>query len=163
MPPVARKVHHKCMWPSSMLSFLPSFVAAFLLIPPSFFLRHCLLSPTSSTFPHPLLPPRHTHTHMNPVSLSSGSVQCTQPYPAECQLSRLLFPEPLCDGASDGFPSEPSTCWVMPPLLLLFLCVCACSLSSCLSFFVCHVTCTELSHSLSELPLVERSNNKVCL
>lgn len=43
-------------------------------------------------------------------------------------LSRLLFPESLCDGAANGFPSEPSACWVMPPLLLLHVCVCVLSL-----------------------------------
>lgn len=95
-----------------------------------------------------LLPPLSLST----LPLSSGSVQCTQPYPAECRLSRLVFPESLCDEASNGFPSEPSACWVMLPLLLLCVCVLPllCDMCGAVTFLV-------------RALLVELSNNKVCV
>lgn len=99
------------------------------------FLCSLLSLPFSSEPPH--CPP---HSLSHPTKLRLSPVYTT--LSSVCWLSRLIFPGYLCDGASDGFPSEPSACWVMLPLLLT---VCVCCL--------CCVTCVELSHTLSRLHL----------
>lgn len=112
------------------------------------FLSHSPLPPFLSYAPYchilfssePPHHPPHSLSLSHPSKLRLSAVYTT--LSPECWLSRLIFPEPLCDGASDGFPSEPSACWVMLPLLLT---VCRCSF--------CCATCVKLSHTLSGLHL----------
>lgn len=84
----------------------------------------CSLSPPSSPVALPTpRPPSALRLCLRVfLRLSPGSVPCTQPSPPECRPSPLFSSESLCDGASDGFLSEPGACWVMlPPLLRLLL------------------------------------------
>ena len=103
--------------------------------------QHCLLSlPSSSEPPLPSPPPLSPSykLRLSPVytTLSPGMPAFPAP-----------LPESLCDGASDGFPSEPSACWVMPPLLHL-LCVCVCSPPAVRRVWSCHILCQSSTREI---------------
>lgn len=128
------------------------------LLPFSVFYQYCLLLSISAVAAYSLyLLYLHSELNSPPPPFHFSLFQAATRAMA-CRMP--AFPAPLpgvfrCDGASDSFPLEPSTCWVMLlHLLLLLFCVCVGEKEAERSL------CEKLPHSLSELPLIEKSLTK---
>lgn len=90
----------------------------------------------------------------SPLSLSSGSVQCTQPYPAECRLSPAPLPRVFVRWSVRQF-SIGAKCMLghvtsPPPVCVCVFSLLPCDVCGAVTFFV-------------RAPLGELSNNKVCV